>query len=455
MSYRRRTAAAVTALLLPLGVPLAASAAAAAPRAAGSQAATDLRDLSTGFEQRQGASWTTFEEEQAYLAGLDAASTRVRITEIGRTAQGRPLQLVQMGAPRPVSQAQAARGRTVFFVCSQHGDEPAGREACLITMRELALTTDRELLRLLRATTVLFLPTANPDGRAANTRQNAAGVDVNRDHLQLQTNEGRAMSQVIRDWRPEVVHDLHEFGSRANYDRDFIHLWPRNLNVDDRVRAFGRSLSQDYVGPAVLEAGYTTGIYGLLYAGDEPYAQIAGDEDERIMRNLVGLRHSAGLLVESNTDPTSEPEKTNVALLQGRRVDTHLIGVQATLEFLRDNGVALQAATERSRRLAVAEGTAANTPMYWAGADNRVPTTAEVAFPPPCGYLVTAAQAASIRTQLDLHGIRSRTTGGDVYVSMAQDAEPVIPLLLDPRAKNELIPGRALTCAAAAALTFA
>ena len=74
---------------------------------------------------------------------------------------------------------------------------------------------------------MLFI-NSNPDGWAADTRQNADGIDVNRDFMALETPEGRAIAKTIRDWKPDVLNDLHEYGPRQYYDTDLLHLWPRN-----------------------------------------------------------------------------------------------------------------------------------------------------------------------------------------------------------------------------------
>ena len=49
-------------------------------------------------------------------------------------------------------------------------------------IRQLAFSTEPWALDILSHATVLIVPSFNGDGRAANTRGNATGQDLNRDH---------------------------------------------------------------------------------------------------------------------------------------------------------------------------------------------------------------------------------------------------------------------------------
>jgi protein MpaA len=80
---------------------------------------------------------------------------------IGHSAQGREIRATRVGE-------EGARVN-VLVVGDVHGNEPAG-EAIVARLRRAKV--ERVTLWLVR--------TGNPDGRAANTRQNARGVDLNR-----------------------------------------------------------------------------------------------------------------------------------------------------------------------------------------------------------------------------------------------------------------------------------
>jgi protein MpaA len=89
-----------------------------------------------------------------------------RIERLGRSVQGRPINVVRIGDP--------AAPRKVLVVGAIHGDEPEGRK----------------IVDLLRAATppagveLLLVRNVNPDGLQRHTRQNAHGVDLNRNSSQ-------------------------------------------------------------------------------------------------------------------------------------------------------------------------------------------------------------------------------------------------------------------------------
>ena len=79
---------------------------------------------------------------------------------LGRSWQGRPIRVIEVGA---------RRGTRVLVVGCVHGNEPAG----IAVARALELLSPRDL-------DLWVLPDLNPDGVAAGTRANAHGVDLNR-----------------------------------------------------------------------------------------------------------------------------------------------------------------------------------------------------------------------------------------------------------------------------------
>lgn len=81
---------------------------------------------------------------------------------IGRSGEGRPIRALLVGSPRARTKLMA--------VGAVHGNEPAGKAVI-------------ERLRRVRpapGTALWLVEDANPDGAAAGTRHNAAGVDLNR-----------------------------------------------------------------------------------------------------------------------------------------------------------------------------------------------------------------------------------------------------------------------------------
>jgi len=377
------------------------------PPAAGTPAAVGVK---TGFESRGGSGWTSLSEEQSFLRGLDAASERVSVSEIGRSVEGRPIQLVTVGAPR--TQAEIAAGSSVLFVCSQHGNEPAGREACLQGARDHANSTD--------ASTVLIVPTANPDGFVATDRENANGVDINRDHSKLATPETRAVAAVIRDYKPDLLGDMHEYSQSGASRVLFADAGKLHLNVDPLIQQLANTLHRSYAIPAASAAGFSTGIY----------ASSDHDADETVMRQLAALRHVPSLLVETPRLGTLSPFQ---------RVKAQGIEIDAMVKMMREKSGELASTTASAAQRAIAEGAAGNQRYYYVS-----PSTYSSA--PPCGYRLTDSQYQATQRTLGLHGVTAIRDAGSWRIPTAQAAQPIIGLLLDSRANREMTAGQRLSC---------
>ncbi|MFT5564366.1 MAG: hypothetical protein ACI970_001092 [Myxococcota bacterium] len=400
----------------------------------------------TEFEENAGTEWTSHQGELDFLADVAAMSDRVSITTIATTEEGRPVQLVNIGHPTPHSTTDADAGMPVeFHFCSQHGNEPAGREACLRAIRDLAFTDDATLISQLGSQVTLFIPAANPDGREANTRENANGVDLNRQHLQVDQEEVRAIGRIARDWSPAIAMDHHEYAGTPPllYDDNLTVMWPRNKNVHVPLRDMAKEFVVGHTKTCTAADGFSMDEYGTLSLSVLPtetdVTQTAGGWDDGISRNIGGLRHSLGILIESDT-----------LLTMQERVDAQLSTIECTLEWMQTNGTAARDMMLESKAAKLLEGELRDEATFFDGQDedtnadalivgSRTESTS-VQDPPFCGFTLTDEQLSDAEVALEVHGIASEPiAAGGAFVSMAQQAEPVIGLLLDQRGFRHLV----------------
>src|SRR3954453_5741791 len=136
---------------------------------------------------------------------MRTAVALIVVVLIGRSADGRPIQVVRVGDPH---------GVPVLVVGAIHGNETAG-----IAIARAAERTHP------RGVALWIVPDLNPDGVAAGTRGNAHGVDLNRNFSfdwrpltggeysgtgPLSEPESRAARQLILEERPDVTIWFHQ-----------------------------------------------------------------------------------------------------------------------------------------------------------------------------------------------------------------------------------------------------
>jgi len=133
-----------------------------------------------------------------------STSPNVRLLAPGRTYSG-------MSIPACVitdfSVESSAKARVM--ICSgQHGDEFGAVRSVLALGCNLASGSDPKLLK---RCVIILVPMVNPSGISAATRANNEGLDLNRDWTALGSAETRYVDGLIRDWRPNLLIDAHEW----------------------------------------------------------------------------------------------------------------------------------------------------------------------------------------------------------------------------------------------------
>ncbi|MFC7615453.1 M14 family zinc carboxypeptidase [Actinokineospora soli] len=143
-----------------------------------------------------------------------------------------------------------------------HGDEWEGTDGALRVIEHLATATDPATLALLDRTRIYFNVTANPDGRNAGTRANAAGFDLNRDFATASQPETRAMRGIALATQPLVMLDEHGYtgdtliepataphGQNYEYDLYIKHAYANALGMEAAVKALGHAETESVTIP--------------------------------------------------------------------------------------------------------------------------------------------------------------------------------------------------------------
>lgn len=138
----------------------------------------------------------------AALASLDRC-------ELGRSFEGRPIELITLGTGP----------RRVMAWSQMHGDEPTHTSVLLELIERLATQeatkgSESDAAEILETTTLLLIVMLNPDGAERDWRFNAQGIDINRDARALASAEARLLHDAVRELKPEFAFNLHNQNRR-------------------------------------------------------------------------------------------------------------------------------------------------------------------------------------------------------------------------------------------------
>jgi hypothetical protein len=254
-----------------------------------------------------------------HLRAIVKGSRFIHIERFGLSPMGKELPLVVVGdipngSSEAVLQAVTTRSKTVVYIQGNiHAGEVEGKEAILQLLRSLKQGKYAEWRKNL---IILFVPILNADGNdmislynrpfqygpiaGMGQRANGQNLDINRDHIKVETPEVTAFLRTINAYNPTVLMDLHTTnGSRHGYHLTYAP--PLNPNTDSSITTYMRSTMLPALTQTMASKAWRTHYYGN-FAVDEGYAGqgwYTFSHEPRFNNSYVGLRNRFAVLSEA------------------------------------------------------------------------------------------------------------------------------------------------------------
>ncbi len=238
-------------------------------------------------------------------------SASFRLAPVGASLLGRPIRSVTFG-----------QGATTVLLWSQmHGDESTATMALADIFRFLSeATADPLRERLRRQLTITFIPMLNPDGAEVFQRENAVGIDVNRDARRLATPEARTLKQVQEDLRPQFGFNLHDQNARTRVGGRGVQSAIALLApAYDRALSYNDVRSRARLVASVLATTFAHEIPGRVAKYDDTF-------NPRAFGDLMQQWGTSTVLIESGALP-DDPQKQRLRAL-------NVAGILAALDAI-------------------------------------------------------------------------------------------------------------------------
>ena len=429
-----------TAVLADEPLPYSAAVAARFPAPSVVYSTPGLKPGRTSFTTQ--AEIHTWLAEQA-TALSRAADIKATVLAIGTSQRGEPLEALVLSRGSGTDPAALkANGRpTVLLIGQQHGNEPAGSEALLVIARELAQgLLQPELERI----NVVIVPRANPDGASRGQRVTDNGLDMNRDHLLLNTPEAQALARLTRDYQPTVVVDAHEYTVAGRYLEKFgavqkfdaLLQYATTANLPEFLTKAAEEWFRHPLVAALKGQGLTSEWYYTTSSNLADRKVSMGGTQPDTGRNVNGLKNAISLLVETRgvgigrlhiqrRVHTQVTALASVLASTGLRASDlgqlrHYLDKEVSAQACKGEAVVQAASTPAQYDLVMLDPISGADKTLTVDWDSALALRTLKARARPCGYWLSAASKTAVE-RLRLHGLKvlriQETSAmlGDIY----------------------------------------
>jgi len=307
--------------------------------AANGQARITSPKTQFGFNLGDDYRLTNYVQLTEYWKKLAQESDRMKLVEIGTTAEGRPILMAIITSPENhkklnrykeisrrlalaegLSDAQAralaAEGKAVVWIDGGlHANEVLGAQQLMELVYQMVSMNDPETLRFLKDD-ILLAVCVNPDGldlvsnwymrEPEPTKRSTAGIprlyqkyighDNNRDFYMTTQPETEAINRIFyHEWFPQIVYNHHQTGPAGTVLFAPPFRDPFNYYHDPLV-----PLGLDLVGAAMHNRFAAEGKPGATTRSGAPYSTWWNGG----LRTTVGFHNMIGLLTETIGNPT-------------------------------------------------------------------------------------------------------------------------------------------------------
>ncbi len=226
-----------------------------------------------------------------------------KVEEVGKSLHGRALRTITIGTGRD----------TVLLWSQMHGDESTATMALADIVRWFANTRaesrdDALRERIMKGVTLVFLPMLNPDGAEVFQRENAVGVDINRDARRLSTPEAQTLKAVRDRLKPKFGFNLHDQNARTRVGRDGVQAAIALLAPPhDATRAYNEVRSRARLVASTLATSFQTELPNRVAKYDDGF-------NPRAFGDLMQQWGTSTVLIESGALP-GDPQKQRLRAL--------------------------------------------------------------------------------------------------------------------------------------------
>ena len=186
-------------------------------------------------------------------------------------------------------------GKPIVWQQAQiHPYEPAAGESALVMIQELCGQYGEDILDKID---IVMIPRINVEGAFLFVRTDYDGIDMNRDHMAINSKETAMLHETYYKFMPHVVIDNHEFffSEMGNYNNDpekfelndFQITGASSLNDDPAVTKLTTELVVDKMHKDLLDTGFRAYHYGIT-------------SNNPIGRAYYGLGNAISILIESH-----------------------------------------------------------------------------------------------------------------------------------------------------------